>query len=489
MKSIKYIIILISLLFVSSCDEDRYLDIYPLTSITEGNFYQTETELRQAVNDVYRQLGRIYNSSGIVDFYGEMSSDNTEMIFVAGTAFDYGHINDHSILSYNARILSAWNTCYNAIYICNKVIHEVEKTGVAIGENIKNQMLGEALLVRSLIYFNMVRAWGDIPLITSVISPTAAYAYLRESKANVYQQIIADLNFAKANLPESYTGKNVGRVTRYGAAGVLAKIYLTLNDLPAARSEMEFIINSGRFSLDANNDGVINTEDYQYLFAPATKNSKESILEVQYLAGTNAFNSGHQSEYAPFHHAFNLTDLGVPNSVFRGSGHNTPTPDLTAEYEEGDPRKDLTIFPGYTNQSTGEFVEYPFTIKYFDPNWTNPGKNLYVIRYADILLMYAEVTNDPAYLNMVRERVGLPTYGSPDYPSDLYPTLAEAIEHERRVELAFEFHRFFDLVRTGRALEVMHSKGYTNLTEERLLFPIPQHAIDVNSDLTQNPGY
>ncbi len=489
MRSIKYAFIITSLFIISSCDEDKYLDIYPLTSITEGNFYQNETELRQALNDVYRQLGRIYNASGIVDFYGEMSSDNTDMIFIAGTAFDYGHINDHSILTYNARILSAWNTCYNAIFICNKVIHEIENTNVEISQSIKNSMLGEALLIRSLIYFNMVRAWGDVPLITRLVTPLEAYDYLRESTDIIYQQIIADLNFAKANLPESYSGSNVGRVTRYGASGVLAKVYLTLDDMPAARSELEFIMNSGRYSLDANNDGVVNSDDYLYLFAPDTKNSKESILEVQYLAGTNAFNSGHQNAYSPFHHAFNLTDLGVPNSVFRGSGHNTPTPDLEAEYEEGDPRKDATIFPGYTNQATGEFFAYPFTIKYFDPNWTNPGKNLYVIRYADILLMYAEVTGDPAYLNMVRERVGLPPYGSPEYPSDLYPTLAEAIEHERRVELAFEFHRFFDLVRTGRALEVMQSKGYNNLNSDRLLFPIPQHVIDVNPGISQNPGY
>jgi starch-binding outer membrane protein, SusD/RagB family len=489
MKSLKYSFILILLLLIGSCDEDKYLDIYPLTSITEGNFYQSEVELQQALNDLYRQMGRVYSASNVVDFYGEMYSDNTNMIFIAGTGFDFEHINNHSILSDNARILTAWNICYNAIFICNKFIYELEKSTLPIAEATRNRMLGEALLIRSLIYFNMVRAWGDIPLITKVVSPLESYDYLREPVEKVYQQIITDLGFAKANLPGSYTGANVGRVTRYGAAGLLARVHMTLGNNPAARTELEFIINSGNFSLDANDDGVVNADDYFYLFAPGTKNCKESVLEVQFLAGTNAFNSNHQNTYTPFHHTFNLNDLGVPNSTFRGSGHNTPTPDLEAEYEEGDPRKEATIYPGYTHGVTGDFVEYPFTSKYFDPNWTNPGKNVYVIRYADILLMYAEVTNDATYLNMARERVGLPPYGSAEYPSDLYPNLALAIEHERRVELAFEFHRFFDLVRTGRALAVMQAKGYSNLNADRLLFPIPQHVIDINPGITQNPGY
>ncbi|MEX2568217.1 MAG: RagB/SusD family nutrient uptake outer membrane protein, partial [Cyclobacteriaceae bacterium] len=126
--------------------------------------------------------------------------------------------------------------------------------------------------------------------------------------------------------------------------------------------------------------------------------------------------------------------------------------------------------------------------KYFDPNWFNPGQNFEIIRYADILLMYAEVTGNADYLNMVRNRVGLPPYGSPEYPSDLYPTLELAIEHERRVELGMEMHRFFDLIRTGRATEVMQGK-VSSFDNNKLHFPIPQYAIDVNPGLTQNPGY
>src|SRR5690606_6528531 len=139
---------------------------------------------------------------------------------------------------------------------------------------------------------------------------------------------------------------------------------------------------------------------------------------------------------------------------------------------------------GYIDVASGEFIYFPFTMKFFDPNWANPGQNVEIIRYADILLMYSEVTNDPQYRNQVRARAGLPLYRMAGYPSEKYPTLSLAIEHERRIELCFEFHRFFDLVRTHRALDLIPEISNTDL-----LFPIPQYSIDVNPRLTQNPGY
>jgi hypothetical protein len=167
---------------------------------------------------------------------------------------------------------------------------------------------------------------------------------------------------------------------------------------------------------------------------------------------------------------------------------NTPTQDLIDEFEVNDVvRKEISVYPGYLNLSNGQFINYPFTQKFYDPNWRYPGQNVEIIRYADILLMYSEVTNDPQYLNQVRRRVGLPGYGETGYPSQ-YNTLAKAIAHERRVELCFEFHRFFDLVRTGRAVEVLSSKGI-DITENSLLFPIPQSVIDVNPNIEQNEFY
>jgi len=470
---------------MSACYDKDTLDQYPLTQISEGTFYNNQLELQQAVDAVYREFSFLADARSVADLYGELFSDNTHIAFQLGGDPVDDPISRHEIRSSNSRIATAWDNSYSSIFICNNIIYQLGITEVAVDESLKSRWIAEATFVRAFAYFNLVRAFGAIPLVIEKITPTEAYNYLREDPEVVYPQIIADLTLAKNNLPENYSGNNVGRVTRYGAAAILAKVYLTLGDITAAQSELEFIINSGQFSLDANNDGTINTADYLHLFSPETKNSKSSVLEAQYLSGPNAFNANHQFAYAPYHHAFNIPGNDIP---FRGGGVNTPTDDLASEFEENDPRLDTSIRPGYINQATGEFIDYPHTMKFYDPDWQYEGQNFEVVRYADILLMYAEVTGNAEYLNMVRERVGLPLFGSAEYPSALYPTLDRAIEHERRVELTHEMHRMFDLVRTGRVVEVMQDK-VPRFRSDRLLFPIPQYAIDVNPDLTQNPGY
>ncbi len=484
MKNIKVVIQLVLLLFLFACNK-KELDLYPRTSLTGANSYKTETQLTQAVNDVYRQMRVMYNAQGIADLFGELRSDNTYIKIAAAGGTNSIDVSNFTLRTDNPLIANAWANCYNAIFICNNAIEQLENTTVVFQQpEVKERLKAEAIFVRSLIYFNMVRAWGDVPLVLKVITPEQSYDYIRESKDVIYKQIIADLIYCKKIVPEKYTGANIGRITRYGSTGVLAKIYLTLGENANAEKELREIVNSGLYSLDANANGIINTDDYLFNFQANTKNSKESVLEVQYLAGVNAANSNHQEAYSPWHFAFHLP--GSTENLL-GSGFNTPTDDITNEFETTDPRKAASINPGFINLSTNQFVDYPWTPKFNDPIWRTPGQNFEIIRYADVLLMLSEATNDPAYLNMVRARVGLPGFGQAGFPAQ-YNTLAKAIEHERRVELAFEFHRFFDLVRTGRAIEVMQAKGY-KITQNNILFPIPLNAIDVNPKITQNPGY
>ncbi|MEX2568072.1 MAG: RagB/SusD family nutrient uptake outer membrane protein, partial [Cyclobacteriaceae bacterium] len=351
-----------------SCDEDKFLDVYPLTQLSEGNFYNNLQEMQQGVDDVYRHLGYLANAQNVADLYGELFSDNTFIAFQLGGNPVDDPISRHEILSSNGRILNAWDESYNSIFICNNILEKIENTDIEIEQGLRSRWISEALVVRSFAYFNLVRAFGAIPLVTSTISPSQSYDFLRDDPAVVYEQLITDLTFAKNNLPEQYSGENVGRINRFGASAILAKIHLTMGNNSAAQTELEAIINSGLFSLDANNDGMTNTDDFLHLFAPSTKNCKASVLEAQYLAGPNAFNSNHQFAYSPYHHAFNLSGI---NASFRGGGVNTPTEDLDQEFEENDPRKEVSIRPGYINQATGEFVSYPHTLKFYDPEWQN----------------------------------------------------------------------------------------------------------------------
>jgi starch-binding outer membrane protein, SusD/RagB family len=467
---------------LAGCSADQ-LNLYPETRLTQGNFYKTESQLVQAVDDVYRQMNRVYDARGIVDLYSELYSDNAYIEFTGGSTTFEEDIMSFRIQTNNGRIRTAWETCYNALYVCNNAIEQLQITDVKFSQpDLKNRLIAEATFVRSLIYFNMVRIWGGVPMPLKVVTADESYEYVRESDATVYQQIIKDLIQSKASLPGSYTGSDIGRITKYAAAAVLAKVYLTQGDKANAAKELKEIIDSNQYSLDANRDGKTNRDDYIHLFQPATKNSKASILELQFLAGQNAVNSNYQQMYTPYHWAFHLPGS---KETFRGEGMNTPTADLIREFEAADStRKSISVYPGYVNLETSQFIAYPFTMKFYDPNWRYAGQNVEIIRYADILLMYSEVTGDPTYLNQVRARVGLPGFGEPGYPAQ-YKTLAQAIEHERRVELSFEFHRFFDLVRTGRAVEILKAKGYS-ITDKKLRFPIPQNAIDVNPKLTQN---
>lgn len=472
--------IIIPTIFIR-CGEN-VLDLYPLTESTEGTFYKNETELNQALDDIYRQLSIHYNGLGLPSLYGETYSDNIQIIQVAGTDGPYSQIVEYTIVTDNARILTAWDTSYKGIFICNNILHHLNNTEIEINSANLDKMKGQALLIRSLIYFNLVRAFGAVPYIDKKIAPLDAYEYLRVEPATIYESLINDLNFAKSVLPEKWTGSDLGRVTRYSASAILSKIYLTTGDENRAKTELESIIKSNLYSLDANEDGKIDIHDLEYIFATDTKNCKSSILEAQYFSGPNALNSNHQVSYMPFYYSFSLP--GDTRMDYRGNGYNTPSKDLINEFENTDLRKDVFLREGYIDRDTKLFIDFPFTMKFYDLNWDNPGKNLAIIRYADILLMYSEVTKDPKYLNMVRDRAGLSPFDSEEYPKEKYPTLELAIEHERRIEFCQEFHRFFDLVRTNRALEVI-----PELKANQLLFPIPQYSIDVNPGLSQNPGY
>src|SRR5690554_6310256 len=224
------------LLFVLfGCIEDE-LDRYPLTKKTEGTYYRDESQLNQALNDVYRQLGRHYDAQGLPDLFGELYSDNTDILHIADADVAILEIDDHRIPANNVRIQNAWDEAYNGIYICNNILHHLENTTVEIESSRLEAMKGQAVFVRSLIYFNLMRAFEAIPYIDRKIDPMESYEYLRTDPVVIYENLIRDLSYAKAVLPV-WTGADIGRVSRYGAAAILAKLYLTVGDTQKAKAE------------------------------------------------------------------------------------------------------------------------------------------------------------------------------------------------------------------------------------------------------------
>jgi tetratricopeptide (TPR) repeat protein len=386
-------------------------------------------------------------------------------------------------------IANFWKAAYKVINRTNTVLGRID--GIEINTELANRYKLECKFIRALMYFNLVRVYGDVPLVLKEISISESYDILREPKENVYNQIIADLKEAQ-DLPVSYSTAEDGRATQGAAKALLANVYMTLHKYAEAETILAEIINSGQYSLLENTPGSLNIDGYKNVFSPVNHNSKEGIFEIQFLKGGYGEGSNYANNFAPENSGTNVVAVGGTG------GNNIPEMDIYNAYEEGDLRRDFSMSLGYyDNRKNNEWVESRYVCKFMDvPYQNNDASNNYpVIRYADVILMYAEALNQNGktaeackYLNMTRRR-GFGYQTTETSPVDLQTTdkaqFALMVEQERRVELAFENHRWFDLIRTGRAVEVMKSKGFS-LNETNLICPIPQKQIDVNPKLTQN---
>jgi hypothetical protein len=476
---------------VVSCD-DKLLELAPISDMNTENFYSNQQDMVNAVNAAYaglRQSGLFNQGLYVV---GEMRSDNTSTSWVSGDSYDIESIYYFTVISSNRYLNTIWNDTYEAILRCNIVLDRIDV--VEMDQTLKERLKGEVRFLRALEYFYLVQIYGDVPLVLNEISVQEAYDFGRTPVEEVYNQIILDLKFAEEVLPSSYATHEIGRATSGAAKGILAKVYLTLKNYPEANAKLEEVINSGIYQLLPN---------YGDLWDLNHENSVESLFEVQYKKGGTETGSPFANSFAPRGSGQGVVSIGGTGST------NSPTVDMENAYEPGDLRKDISMEPGFVDEE-GNFVPYRYIKKYLDVPFLSgdADNNWPVLRYADVLLMYAEVLNELGFvadgeafelLNRIRERAGLApkTSSSPD--ANLRVTNQEqfrlAIEHERRIELAFENHRWFDLVRTDRALEVLNSKreilNIPNVIQEhQLLFPVPLQVIENNPTvITQNPGY
>jgi hypothetical protein len=483
-KTLMILSIMGSLLF--SCKDD-FLDLSPVSQTNVNNFYKTASDMNAAVNATYSALQ--FNGQ-YTEWYvfSEIPSDNTTNP-LSGSVTDMDEFDKFYIRSTNPFIDARWNDSYRGIARANTVIDRIG--AVQMDDALKNRFIAEAQFLRALMYFNLVRVFGDVPLVLNEVkSVTEGYTHGRTPAAQVYEQIIKDLTDAAAVLPPSYAGNDIGRATRGAAKALLGKVYLTRKasgDYQAAANVLKEVIDSQVYELMPN---------YADLFKPANANNKESIFEVQYKKGGFGEGSNFPNNFAPEFSAPFVVSIGGTG------GNNIVTQDMEDAYQLNNPdialrdsvRFKASMAQGYRNGS-GQFVARKYVKKYADTPFQNNDSddNWYVLRLADVYLMYAEALNELnngptpeayTYLNLVRERAKVALVSGLNYND-----FKLALENERRVELAFEGHRWFDLVRTGRAIPVMAAKGI-NVEEYQLLFPVPQRQIDVNpGQITQNPGH
>lgn len=468
----KIICLLSGVALLTACN--NFIDMNPISQQNANTFYKDSLEMNQALAAAYNALQSEdqYGGDGYPHFM-EVPSDNT---WDKNTTMDggaYASFDNFMVDPTNAQLERTWIACYDGIQRCNIVITRLLNTEASevLTEDFKARKLGETYFLRALTYFNMVRMWGDIPLVTQEVTDVnEAFNHVRASSEEVYQQIIADLEYASANLPAAYDASNLGRATSGAAQTLLAKVYLTRQEWQKSLDLLNKVISGGQYVL---------LDDFASVFDVNNKNNKESIFEVQFDKVIEG--QGY---------------MGRDPLITGSDINNLPSDNLLKLFEENpDDRKDASVI----DMGTQGWRLY----KWHDTKGPNNGLgfNIMVLRYADVLLMASEAMNELGYgqpqaleyLNKIRTRSHAEEYTYSQLNSQ--EAFREAIAKERRLELAFENHRWFDLLRTGKALEVMNScEGGAifplNVKSFQLLFPIPQNQIDASGGkLTQNEGY
>ncbi len=467
----RWIHLSIWLLLLTGCSEN-VLDLVPITERTLNNFYTNESQINSGVNGAYGLLQRQgqYGSSLIV--LGEIPSDNTYSEVPANDGGNYGQLDLFSTIALNTVTDSTWKHSYMGIQQCNVILNRIQ--AVEMAETVKNHRRGELLFIRALAYFNLVRIFGDVPLvINETTDVNAFFGQGRTAREAVYTQILADLEESVSLLPQ--TADRPGRATLGAALALQGKVFLTLKRYDEAIAALNQVLSLGYRLLP----------DPEEVFDPTNKNNQEMVFSVQFASGVNGNTEGSL--------AFQL--FSPSGSVGGAKGHNLPTREMYQLYTAQDLRRQAYV--GLTRSGVA------FTRK-FRQTATDPvdgGSNVAVLRYADVLLMIAECYNEATarnaalavqYLDMVRFRAGLTNATTTVDQA----ALRTAIALERRLEFIGEGHRWFDLIRTDQAIPVMNAyfartPGYQNIriTENHLVQPIPQSQINADPATNQNTGY
>jgi hypothetical protein len=442
---------------MTSCKDD-FLTIVPETELSSAIFFKTQADFQQAVNAAYAPLRTIVNDRAWL--LGEMHSDNTYYARnpLFGATEQQEDIADFAIptsggITANTHVLNAYRQEFLIISRANQVLSEIDK--IEFDATAKSNIKGQAQFLRALAYFDLIRWFERVPLHLTPATGRDDAALPLASREEIFTQIVKDAQEAIQLLPSKAT-QEAGRATSGAARTLLANVYIDQKRWAEAETLLKEVVNSGEYSL-------MPTYAEAFPGNASNKNNAESVFEVQFLEGSAGLNGNFLYQFMPrpMAAAELVTITGTSNpQPLDAEGNNIPTPDIIAAYEEGDQRKDVSI--GYVTLAGSQRSNkvYPYIKKFARTHslHNNHGTNWPIYRYAEVLLFLAEALNEQGkggeaeqYLNLVRKRAGLKDFAGGD--------LREAIFNERRVELAFENKRWFDLVRTGRAVEVITAYG------------------------------
>lgn len=517
MKKLHYIIILFFII-LSSCK--KVIDLYPESNLNTGTFYSNNDEVKAGLTGCYNSLQRpIYREWQ----FTELRSDNSYMGSTGSTnSFnrDLSDLDEFIPATTNNAIYQYWLDTYYSIRSCNIVLQKLgvnydpasgtislSNINIPISDVNRKQFAGEALFIRAYHYFNLVRLYGGVFLVHTPISPLESKTMNRSSVADIYKLIVADLSTASTYMNSlkfsQIPATDKGRATSWAAKALLGKVYLTQNKKTEAIAQLQDVVTNSGYGLQPTYAGI---------FSTATELTNEIIFAISFKSGGFGLGSSFGNDFGP------LGSVGVINGSPRG--WNTPTSSIDTSFMNtpSDTRYAVNIAkyrPGVPGQEVIYVKKYLFPVII-----TDDGESDWpIIRYADVLLMLAEAQGNTAtsvgYISQVRVRAGL---GAISGAFATVGAFEKELTDQRRAEFAFENHRWYDLVRYKTTLTTIdplqilkahfayeyaaHYSTYTapiptiaflqgNVTNDKLLLPIPQYEIDTNTQLTitQNPGY
>jgi hypothetical protein len=456
----KYIAAWLLAMSLTGCREN-FLTVVPETSLSSATFFVTETDFQQAVNAAYVPLRGIYNGPAWV--LEEMHSDNS--YYARNTL--YGAVDaTENVANFavptangvtaNGNVLTQYRLDYQIIARANQILKSID--AVEFSAESKNNMKGQALFLRAFAYFDLVRLFGKVPLHLEPVNTREDAALPLSTTEEIYAQIEKDALEASTLLLNK-AKQEEGRATSGAAKTLLANLYLTQKKWAQVQTLMEDVVKNDGYSLMPDYDNA-------FSFTATNKNNAESVFEVQYREGSDGYNGGVIYSFIPS--PITIEELkpitGTTNTQPTSQeSNNIPTPDIIAAFETGDKRKAVNIGYVTLSGSLAENKTYPYIKKYarIHTQHGNTGQNWPVYRYAEVLLFLAESLNEQnkpgeaaTYLNQVRARAGLAAATAASQTD-----MREAIFKERRVELAFENKRWFDLTRTGKVKEIIGAYG------------------------------